>query len=66
MQVVMMILHLLNGEIAKIPVALAMNQSCNYKFITMVKEDSIGTSVYYNGVQVWSYYCKKGTGEYVK
>jgi hypothetical protein len=22
--------------------------------------------VYYNGVQVWSYYCKKGTGEWVK
>ena len=66
MQVVMMILHLLNGEIAKIPVALAVNQSCNDKFITMVKEDSIGTSVYYNGVQVWSYYCKKGTGEYIR
>ena len=66
MQVVMIILHLLNGEIAKIPVALAMNQSCNDKFITMVKEDSIGTSVYYNGVQVWSYYCKKGTGEYIR
>ena len=66
MEVVMMILHLLNGEVAKIPVALALIQSCNDKFITMVKEDSIGTSVYYNGVQVWSYYCKKGTGEYVK
>ena len=52
MEVVMMILHLLNGEVAKIPVALALNQSCNDKFITMVKEDSIGTSVYYNGVQV--------------
>ena len=66
MEVVMMILHLLNGEVAKIPVALALNQSCNDKFITMVEEDSIGTSVYYNGVQVWSYYCKKGTGEWVK
>ena len=65
MEVVMMILHLLNGEVTKIPVALALNQSCTDKFITMVKEDSIGTSVYYNGVQVWSYYCKKGTGEFV-
>ena len=36
MEVVMMILHLLNGEVAKIPVALALNQSCNDKFITMV------------------------------
>ena len=66
MEVVMMILHLLNGEVAKIPVALALKQSCNDKFITMVKEDSIGTSVYYNGFQVWAYYCKKGTGEWVK
>ena len=66
MEVVMMILHLLNGEVAKIPVALALNQSCNDKFITMVEEDSIGTSVYYNGVKVWAYYCKEGNGEWVK
>ena len=65
MEVVMMILHLLNGEVAKIPVALALNQSCNDKFITMVKEDSIGTSVYYKGTLVRAVHCRKGTGEFV-
>ena len=64
MEVVMMILHLLNGEVAKIPVSLMLNQSCNDKFIEMIQPDD--TRVLYKGVEVWSYYCKKGTGEYVK
>ena len=66
MEVVVMFLHLLNGEVAKVPVSLMLNQSCSDKFIEMVEEDSKGTSVYYKGVQVYAHYCKKGTGEYVR
>ena len=66
MEVVMMILHLLNGEVAKIPVALALNQSCNDKFIEMVQPNETETGVLYKGVQVYAHYCKKGTGEWVK
>ena len=63
MEVVVMILHLLNGEVAKVPVSLMLNQSCNDKFIEMIQSDD--TRVLYKGVEVWSYYCKKGTGEFV-
>ena len=63
MEVVVMILHLLNGEVAKVPGSLMLNQSCNDKFIEMIQSDD--TRVLYKGVEVWSYYCKKGTGEFV-
>ena len=66
MEVVVMILHLLNGELAKIPVSLALNQSCSDKFLEIVQVDSKGTSVYYKGKQVLAYYCKKGNGEWVR
>ena len=65
MEVVVMILHLLNGELAKIPVSLALNQSCNDKFLEIVQVDSKGTSVYYKGTLVRAVHCRKGTGEFV-
>ena len=40
-----MFLHLLNGEVAKVPVSLMLNQSCNDKFIEMVEEDSKGNTI---------------------
>ena len=66
MKIVIMLLYLASGDVVKLPITLTADQSCSDKLISITQEDSIGTSVYYNGVQVWSYYCKKGTGEYVK
>tara|TARA_R110000765_G_scaffold46557_1_gene96024 strand:+ start:937 stop:1137 length:201 start_codon:yes stop_codon:yes gene_type:complete len=66
MRIVIMILHLASGDVVKLPVTLTADQSCSDKLIQMVQEDSIGTSVYYKGKQVLAYYCKKGTGEYVR
>ena len=66
MRIVIMILHLASGDVVKLPVTLTTDQSCSDKLIQMVQEDSIGTSVYYKGQQVLAYYCKKGTGEWVK
>ena len=66
MRIVIMLLHLASGDVVKLPVTLTADQSCSDKLIQMVQEDSIGTSVYYKGKQVLAYYCKKGTGEYVK
>ncbi len=60
MEVVVMVLHLLNGEVAKVPVSLMLNQSCSDKFIEMVQP-----KLKHKGVEVWAYYCKKGTGEFV-
>ena len=65
MEVVVMVLHLLNGELAKIPVSLALNQSCSDKFLEIVQVDSKGTSVYYKGTLVEAVHCRKGTGEFV-
>ena len=66
MQVVVMLLYLASGDVVKLPITLTADQSCSDKLIQMVQEDSIGTSVYYKGKQVLAYYCKKGTGEYVR
>jgi hypothetical protein len=66
MRIVIMILHLASGDVIKLPVTLTADQSCSDKLIQIVQEDSIGTSVYYKGKQVLAYYCKKGTGEYVR
>ena len=66
MRIVIMILHLASGDVVKLPATLTADQSCSDKLISIVQEDSIGTSVYYKGKQVLAYYCKKGTGEYVR
>ena len=66
MRIVVMVLYLISGDVVKLPITLTANQSCTDKLIQMVQEDSIGTSVYYKGKQVLAYYCKKGTGEYVR
>ena len=66
MRVIVMFLYLISGDVVKLPVTLTADQSCSDKLIQMVQEDSIGTSVYYKGQQVLAYYCKKGTGEWVK
>ena len=61
-----MVLYLMSGDVVKLPITLTADQSCSDKLIQMVQEDSIGTSVYYKGKQILAYYCKKGTGEWVK
>ena len=66
MRVIIIILYLASGDVIKLPITLTADQSCSDKLIQIVQEDSIGTSVYYKGKQVLAYYCKKGTGEYVR
>ena len=66
MQVIIMLLYLASGDVMKLPITLTTDQSCSDKLISIVQEDSIGTSVYYKGKQVLAYYCKKGNGEWVR
>ena len=66
MQVIIMLLYLASGDVMKLPITLATDQSCSDKLISIVQEDSIGTSVYYKGKQVLAYYCRKGNGEWVR
>jgi hypothetical protein len=66
MRVIVMFLYLISDNVVKLPITLTADQSCSDKLISITQEDSIGTSVYYKGKQVLAYYCKKGTGEWVK
>ena len=66
MRVIVMFLYLMSGDVVKLPITLTADQSCSDKLISITQEDSIDTSVYYKGKQVLAYYCKKGTGEWVK
>ena len=65
MKTILMILHLTNGEIAKVPVTLLSTQTCNDKFVEMLSPKSSDDGVYYNGHQVWASYCKTGDGKLV-
>ena len=66
MRVIVMVLYLISGDVVKLPITLTADQSCSDKLIQIVQEDSIGTSIFYKGKQVLAYYCKKGTGEYIR
>ena len=61
-----MVLYLISGDVVKLPVTLTTDQSCSDKLIQMVQPNSIGTSIFYKGKQVLAYYCKKGSGEWVR
>ena len=66
MQVIVMVLYLMNGDVVKLPVTLTIDQSCSDKFMEIIQPNEIDTGVLYKGVQVWAHYCKKGNGEWVR
>ena len=47
-------MHLVNGEVAKIPVGLVLRNATHGDALTQVVKEHDG-----------AYYCKKGTGEWV-
>jgi len=66
MQVIVMILCLISGDVIALPVTLTPNQSCSDKFMEIVQPTEVGTGVLYKGVEVWAVSCRKGNGEWVK
>ena len=60
-EIITIFLHLLNGEVAKIPATLVLSQSCNDKIIELTSE-----SLNYKGQKIFAYYCKTAKGEWVK
>ena len=66
MQVIVMVLYLMSGDVVKLPVTLITDQSCSDKFIELVQPTEEGTSVLYKGVDVWAVSCRKGNGEWVR
>jgi hypothetical protein len=65
MQVFLIIMQLVNGELAKVPVSLALKHaSCSKAFEQVVQQSD--TAITFNNKAVGAYYCKKGTGEWVQ
>ena len=60
-EIIMMILHLMNGEIARVPVSLMLHQSCSDKVMEMTEDTKN-----YKGQEVWAYYCKTTKGKWIK
>jgi hypothetical protein len=63
MKVVLMIIYLMGGEIVKLPVSLAVGQTCSDRFMELVRP--LDVSVVYKNKIVLLYYCQKGGGEWV-
>ena len=74
MKTVMMILHLLNGEVAKVPVALAIGEWCSDKvdehtqFVKNPNYKEGNGEVWihrkYKDKIVWAHYCKTKDGKH--
>ena len=58
-----MIIYLMGGEIVKLPVTLAVGQTCSDRFMELVRP--LDVSVVYREKIVLLYYCQKGGGEWV-
>ena len=58
-----MIIYLMGGEIVKLPVTLAVGQTCSDRFMELVRP--LDVSVVYQEKIVLLYYCQKGGGEWV-
>jgi|TARA_B100000470_G_C19691668_1_gene346807 hypothetical protein len=71
-QVFLIVMHLLNGEIAKVPVMVFSNHAgkgmvCDKAVVKVTQENEYPDSgITYKGVDVWAYYCKQGIlGPYI-
>jgi len=66
MEIIMLIIHLLNGEIAKIPMGIAISElTCSGALEKIVDTPESKTAIAYNGVQVVAYYCKNTKGDWI-
>ena len=65
MKILLLILHLGNGEVAKVPITLLSTQTCNDKFIETLKPKESDDGVYYQGKRVWVHYCQDGLGKLI-
>jgi hypothetical protein len=66
MEIIAIILHLLNGEIAKIPVGLAVNQlTCETALLRVMDKHEDKNTFHYKGVEILGYYCKNNKGDWI-
>ena len=66
MEIIAIILHLLNGEIAKIPVGLALNKvTCYNALYRVIDKNEDQKAIHYKGVEILGYYCKNYKGDWI-
>jgi len=66
MEIIMLIIHLLNGEIAKIPMGIVASElTCSSALEKIADNQEDKTAIAYNGVQVIAYYCKNNKGDWI-
>ena len=66
MEIIAIILHLLNGEIARIPVGLEENQlTCETALLRVIDKDENKEAIHYKGVEIFVYYCKNNKGDWI-
>jgi hypothetical protein len=64
MKVVLMVMYLLSGDIIKLPVSLAVDQTCSDRFMELVQP--LEVSVVYQEKIVLLYYCQTGGGKLIR
>ena len=66
MEIIAIILHLLNGEIAKIPVGLALSKvTCHNALYRVIDKNEDQKAIHYKGVEILGYYCKNYKGDWI-
>ena len=66
MELIAIILHLLNGEVAKIPVGLTLNKvTCHNALYKVIDKNEDKDIFLYNGVEILGYYCKNNKGDWI-
>ena len=66
MELIAIILHLLDGKIAKIPVGLELNQvTCHNALHRIIDKNENQNAIYYKGVEILGYYCKNNKGDWI-
>ena len=70
MELIAIFLHLLNGEVAKIPVGLALNKvTCETAFYRVIDKNEDKNedknTFNYKGVEILGYYCKNNKGDWI-
>ena len=66
MEIIAIILHLLNGEVAKIPVGLMAKEiTCETAFHRIVDKNENQKTFHYKGVEILGYYCKNNKGDWI-
>ena len=64
MKTLILVLYLTNGEVAEVPIVLAVGEWCSNKIdeITTVNEE--GSRILYKNKIVWAHYCMTIGGKY--